>query len=610
MNMVRHILLFIFFSIPMHAIEINADTSKMEILSQSTVHIDHTGKLGFDEIRQKQFSANENSLIGLGYQPSTALWIKFTLKNNSDRTITKVLEYKNTTTETIKLFDGEQRKADGIIHIPSYRNSAFPSFELTLAPFEERTYYIRASSKITALIAELILYDKELFRTQDYQHKSYLLAFFITLLTLLIFNFSILVFTRDKAYLYYVIYLVSIIYFQLNYTSMAHLYLYTQEQAQLVTKATIFYVFFMMGSIVIFTRVFLNTPQFPKIDFLFKLYLYSMIPVSILTYNNLLFNLNILFLYIPLGFIVVFAGFYALYKGVKEAKFYVIGWSIVIIALILTNLREAGVYDISQHFGYTNELSFALEALLFSIALAHRINVLNEEKSRADAQLIKLQQEEQSKLEYLVAEKTKDLTASLQEKELLYRELNHRVKNNLAMILSLIKLQMSESNDPNVQAALLTTGNRIHSIAELYEVLQLEENNAIIKAEEYCRNIVENIRSNFSKEITINYHIEKDQLPLNQVIYCGLILNELVTNAFKYAFRESGTISIELIEKEDGKNQLVIEDNGVGFNPGKKNSLGLTIVDTLATKQLFGTIDIDSVLDQGTKITIEWEEKV
>lgn len=263
-----------------------------------------------------------------------------------------------------------------------------------------------------------------------------------------------------------------------------------------------------------------------------------------------------------------------------------------------------GIYDITVYIVYLTEIAFAFEALLFSIALAYRIRLYSKEKDIANQTLIDFQKEEQIRLERVVSEKTKDLTLSLREKDVLYKELNHRVKNNIQMILSLIQLQISNTEIQNVKDELITTKNRINSMSQLYETLNLEDMGFNIDTREYFENIVETIKSYFDNDVEIDYHINS-ALEINRLIYCGLILNELVTNSYKYASRDKIIITISL-DREENRFSLIVKDNGIGFTSGNSHSLGLEIVKTLVESQLRGTLNIES--KDGVKITINWEE--
>jgi two-component sensor histidine kinase len=206
----------------------------------------------------------------------------------------------------------------------------------------------------------------------------------------------------------------------------------------------------------------------------------------------------------------------------------------------------------------------------------------------------------------LVTQKTKALNVSLREKEILYKELNHRIKNNFMMILSLLKLQIKRSKNSETIASLDITKNRIGSIAKLYEMLLLNNDSIEVDTPLYLKNICNNIRMNFNTKVQIKYDIQHN-LKTDNLVYVGLVVNELVTNSFKYAFdSEEGEIKIQIIKKE---NQifLLLSDNGKGFQERRKNSLGLTIVEVLVEGQLQGELEIDS--SHGTKVRISWNEK-
>ena len=247
-------------------------------------------------------------------------------------------------------------------------------------------------------------------------------------------------------------------------------------------------------------------------------------------------------------------------------------------------------------------VAFLFEALLFSLALAHRTKYLDEEKNLADKKIIALQKQEQVKLQHIVDEKIEILEIALGEKDTLFKELNHRVKNNIQMVLSLVKLQISKTDSRQTKSELDITKNRIQSIMYLYERLNLNTSNEQLSTKEYLRDIVQNL--NHKDNVQVIYNIQYE-LCLDKLVYVGLIVNELVTNSFKYAFIAGGEIRITLY-KTRGIVHLDIKDNGVGFSENKKSSLGLEIVNTLVTKQLLGDINIFS--KEGTRVLIQWSE--
>jgi PAS domain S-box-containing protein len=203
---------------------------------------------------------------------------------------------------------------------------------------------------------------------------------------------------------------------------------------------------------------------------------------------------------------------------------------------------------------------------------------------------------------------------SLQEKEVLLKEVHHRVKNNLQVISSILNLQSSYVKDQGTLNILKESQNRIKSMAFIHESLYQTKDFSSINFSEYVVNLSHNLiqsYSNFENEIKLNLDIQNVFLNLDLAIPCGLIINEIVSNALKYAFvdkRDDCEVSVKMtLENED----LVLEvaDNGIGLpkeiDYRNTQSLGLQLVVTL-TDQLNGTIEMDS--GNGTKYTIIFKQ--
>ncbi|WP_254568728.1 PAS domain S-box protein [Oscillatoria sp. HE19RPO] len=207
------------------------------------------------------------------------------------------------------------------------------------------------------------------------------------------------------------------------------------------------------------------------------------------------------------------------------------------------------------------------------------------------------------------------IKASLNEKEVLLKEIHHRVKNNLQIIHSLLKLQSSYTKDPQTLQMFRDSQNRIRSMALIHELLYRSNNLGSINFSEYINQLTTNllraynITAHSRPEILIN--VEPIQLGIDTAIPCGLTINELITNAFKYAFIEGspGTISIDFHKDGPDTYELKISDNGVGLPPDldfrNTESLGLKLVCNL-TRQLDGEVSLDR--SQGTCFTIRFQE--
>ncbi|AWW00344.1 tetratricopeptide repeat-containing sensor histidine kinase [Arcticibacterium luteifluviistationis] len=196
------------------------------------------------------------------------------------------------------------------------------------------------------------------------------------------------------------------------------------------------------------------------------------------------------------------------------------------------------------------------------------------------------------------------------ENELLLKEIHHRVKNNLEIVSGLLELQSSQIDDPSVQAAMLSSQNRVHSMGIIHQKLYQSEHLTSIEMRDYFVNLGENIMNSFSTDGKVKIECDMPELVLDvdTAISVGLIANELLTNAFKYAFEGKDKGKIEITMKSNGPNddnlELNITDDGIGKNadsPAKGTGFGTMLIDLL-TKQLNGTISYKN--ENGTKVLL------
>jgi two-component sensor histidine kinase/predicted hydrocarbon binding protein len=206
------------------------------------------------------------------------------------------------------------------------------------------------------------------------------------------------------------------------------------------------------------------------------------------------------------------------------------------------------------------------------------------------------------------------LAESLNQKELLLKEIHHRVKNNLQIISSLLNLQLHTITDPIIHAKFSESITRIKSMGILHDLLYRSKNFSSIPVSKFFPALIESIKDSYlvKKDIKINLdvHISKDNLNIDKAIPCGLILNEIISNALKYAFKQQkkGLINVSFTNLNKDKKYkflLSITDNGTGFtlpeNLKDANTLGLQLIHSLVD-QLDGNIQIDS--RKGTKFVI------
>jgi PAS domain S-box-containing protein len=194
------------------------------------------------------------------------------------------------------------------------------------------------------------------------------------------------------------------------------------------------------------------------------------------------------------------------------------------------------------------------------------------------------------------------IKASLREKEVLLKEIHHRVKNNLQIISSLLNLQADYIKDSQALAIFKESQDRVRSMALIHEKLYQSKDLARVDFSEYIRSLAANLFRSYkanSDAIALEINVEDVSLGIDAAIPCGLIINELVSNSLKHAFPSGsqGRINIDLKLDREEKFTLVVGDDGVGFPEGfdfrNTESLGLQLVNALA-EQLDGNIELSN----------------
>jgi len=195
------------------------------------------------------------------------------------------------------------------------------------------------------------------------------------------------------------------------------------------------------------------------------------------------------------------------------------------------------------------------------------------------------------------------IIASLKEKEILLKEIHHRVKNNMQVMSSLIKLQWGNTKDDSLRAMLLDSHNRIRAMALVHEKLYQSGDLSGVGLKEYVRGLTAALRRSYGPgkgNIHIRTTGDDIRLPIDKAIPCGLVINELVSNALKYAFPAEmgrGDMEVCLNGREEGVVEITVRDNGTGIpdeiDIHKAGTLGLQLVKMLVEDQLEGNLELD-----------------
>ncbi|WP_072682096.1 sensor histidine kinase [Arcobacter sp. LA11] len=209
----------------------------------------------------------------------------------------------------------------------------------------------------------------------------------------------------------------------------------------------------------------------------------------------------------------------------------------------------------------------------------------------------------------------RELQKSIDEKEILLKEIHHRVKNNMEIISSLLNMQERRSNDNELKDAMKQSRSRIHTMALVHEFLYLGENLAYINLPDYITKLVEDIKDLYisqNTKLTVDLHIDKLIFSTNRCIQLGMVLHELCVNAFKYAFSENRDnllcIHMNII---DDFILLKIRDNGDGMKKinslYKSESIGMQLIHSIVEDQLDGEIEFCN--NKGLECNIKFPQK-
>ena len=276
----------------------------------------------------------------------------------------------------------------------------------------------------------------------------------------------------------------------------------------------------------------------------------------------------------------------ALHLGVQD---YIIKGEITSAGLVRSIIYAIERYHIQTHL---EKINLTMEEL---------VKMRTLELENVNQQLLqKIKEQEQSK---------EQIQNSLKEKEFLLKEVHHRVKNNMAMICSFLSLESNYQKSPACLKPLRESQNRVRAMAIIHEKLYISSVFSNVDFGQFAHSLIESLFSSYDvdpNQIHVKIEASSISLNINNAIPLGLILNELVSNAFQYAFPDDrqGNILIKFTEG-DGKFLLQVSDDGVGlpqgFNIDEAKTLGMQVI-TVLRKQLNDDITLD--LSHGTAVTI------
>lgn len=577
-------------------IDING-TAKVSLLAQSEVLISPEA-LSLEEVRTAgAFQRYRKNYLNLGISRDF-IYIRFKLENRSDRIVDKALIAHSPLLENITLYEGEALSdglTKGIMHIDESHHTIPYYFRVSLMPYSTKVYYLKIHSSIRTVGFSLTLEDENSFLEHDRLVLTMNLLLIGIVMALMFYSFFLSYYMRDRSYFFYGLYLIVLLYQQASYLGIIQLY-FAKSFVIWDTYMIIVKIILLVITAALFAMYFLEIKRYPKLHKVYlSIILLVIVELLLLDPHHRYALLVAVFTASFFIFFNLFAGIYVYRRGLKQARLFIVGVGMVSLSYVIMLLDVLGIASLMQYVNTLLLWGTTLEAFILSLAFVDRYMILQKEKQEMEQIVLHETQNRALIIEEEVKRKTEELKRALETKEILMREINHRVKNNLQIILSMIRLQKLDMDDQKTKERFYDLESRINAIAKTYVMLLENDNIDHIDMQQYIDMLLADI-SDLYNEKNDSVEIMTDisgSMSIKKSIYLGLIINELVTNSYKHAFKEAkGTIVITL--KESGNHYtLTYEDDGKGFDwTRQERGLGLKLVHNLVKDQLEGSIEM------------------
>ncbi len=590
---------------------------KISLVEHSEIYFDNDNRSLDEIIKSAHFHPSHKPLVTAGVTDRT-IWLKFQLENQTNRPQRRALVVRSSRLEHLTLYRQNHTRTG--YRAISYRGGGeitlYPFFRLTLPPHSHQELFLRVASRWSPVLFGVTVEKIGLYQGEDKKDQLFKIFLLGMISALMLYSLVIALYMRDWSYLFYSLYLASVLYQQAGYMGFSQAYL-PPFWARLEHKLVLPKVGLMLITTALFAMAFLRTRSirllhrgYQAIVLLGMLEIVVMFFVEKMSFDAVVMMgrgfvaLNILASLFNLIAAVIYYR-----RGNRQARLYIVGFGVLFVTYFVWTLGTLGISPAIYNQPNLIIIGTTIEALILSLAFADRYRLLQQAKHAVDLKMLTEVRNREQFIQQEVVSKTSQLKEALNAKELLLHEVHHRVKNNLQIILSVIRLQRGKLSDTTLKKSFVELENRINAIARTYDMLLVDGDLERIDLGEYIDVLLEDIRQTLGEgrdRIRVVTDIQIS-LPLRESVYVGLIINELFTNACKHAFDASGgTITVSLIH-EGEEVVLTVADDGrgvSGHHDTTDNSLGLKLLHALVIHQLRGTVELFS--DPGRRYVIRF----
>lgn len=561
------------------------------------------------------------------FKENGAYWVRFTIENPFRNTQDYYVSVFPFIDNLFYYYDKDANKWQKIRSglAKSDNSRKYSHFPITVYNNSKESFYARIDLNALAKFKDsthvrLRLYNTAVADAGEQRSRIFWIGTLVIIFILLLYNLYTWIVFKDRAFLYYLLIVVGamtyvttlprninlLMRFRCFYVQLTKEgYTYYYDVASFMTHCAILLI---ITGFIQFTRCYLQTkvilPTYDKIlkysntAFVILVFFTSLSSMLVSGYASFYWGIALNFAVIAVILLIIWVGIVAYKRKYTFGKYFLVAnmLPLVLVAMVavIFILNPNGV----DGGTLLPNLAILSQILTFAVALFARINILKKdlgnEQLQAQSLMNNLTQAEQSNT----------------EKEIVLKEIHHRVKNNLQIINGLLFMQFKDNNDEKMKAQLKQSQERIKSMALVHNKLYESDNTVHVYIKEYIKDLAGDIlKTNTPAGKSIQLNIEENEavnLSLDTSVSIGLILNELITNSCKYAFigKETGHINIS-INRHGAGYQLIVKDDGSGLADDfhQKNSMGLRLVTNLS-KQLGGQATFEN--NYGTVVIVDF----
>ncbi|MDK2091586.1 7TM diverse intracellular signaling domain-containing protein [Aliarcobacter butzleri] len=553
---------------------------------------DKTELLTINDLEKKEFENVSKNSFSLGYSKQN-VWLKINLFNQSDDE-DFILTLNETFYEKANLYykkDGKLIEINNGLFLPLEKREVKYnklSFKLNLEKNNKYEIFILLNGKYS-YFGKVSILKEAYFKINSFldMNNIYLLIFGTTSI-ILIFSLGLWISLKEKIYYYYSGYTFFNIIYLIKMSGLLS-FVNLEEYIYVLQSSAAF----LEGFLILFSLEYLNTKKYlskyHKYLRLFSIPYFLIGFILIFDYQPWNQILNIMSLLIIVVFLPL--SIYLYFKGHKKSVYYTLALLLYFCLAMLFLLMIQGKLGYTNLTRYGLVFATTLENIIFSIMIISRYNDMKNKEIQSQEELINIKINQENILKNEVIKRTDELTLAnnklsnlLNERELLLKEILHRVKNNFHMIIGILHFESQKHKNTDIFSELM---NRIKSMSKIHEyLLYTSKDLKKIKVKDYLNDIIQNISYSYTNsKINISSIIEDLHLELDEIISLSIIINEIINNSIKH-HKNSEDIVISLsLKKQNNKYILEIKDNGAGFNLQEvEEGLGLKLVKDFASK--------------------------